>query len=299
MKFKSIVLGATLSFASVFTASGAPVLHGANAVVCRGGNGIVSRAEVLDLYEAREVYGLRVPPIQDVVVARTTLLANLHHRFVGISAYPYFLETTIASLHSHFQVLPHGSHLPLLPDHYPPIPVAGCRIEQLASFDDTGAIQLDGDILAALDGTNRLALELHETVDYLDRKWAHTTDSVFARHLVGLLLADNWGTPLDVAVKSYALNVPSPGSYLTGIGSCTLQLAIGIDGSIQLTPDAICQTTIDWTAFSESGSAILFPSGNVGEWTWTDHQSPPNRLVFSQIDLNSFNLDSVTFRRAN
>ncbi|MBS1962886.1 MAG: hypothetical protein JST04_11765 [Bdellovibrionales bacterium] len=201
--------------------------HGGTAVVCRSPDGSIARAEVLDLFEARELLGVRPMQIVDADWARTAILWALRYRYRGRSIYADTLERTIDELRYRFKFLEPGRHVELIPDVFPKIGEVGCasrlratvgdrctfrrllafdercEIEQLASFDDDGAILIDSEIYESLDPLNRLAIELHEGAYYLDRKYRRAKDSTFARRLVGLLLADHPDARLDPMIDAY------------------------------------------------------------------------------------------------
>jgi hypothetical protein len=230
--------------------------------------------------------------VKDVATERNSLLADLDRRFVGKSLYPAFLRNTLNTLHGHFKVLAPQVRIELIPDVFPKISQKGCAIEQLASFQDGGDILLDSEIFGALTPLNRLALELHESVYFLDRKWASATDSVFSRKLVGLLLANQWTVNLDKAVLSYAFNVPRAGLYSDYFGACTVTVDLGVDGSLRVTPKDTCRSQISWNAFENSSSAILNPTGTVGEWEWISaDRTSALRLV--RVDSNNLKLDQT------
>lgn len=271
--------------------------HGGTAIVCRNGDGSIASAEVLDSFEARELYGLKQIGVGDVAKARTELLDDLDRRFAGRSLYPKYLRDTLADLHGRFKLLDPKVRLELIPDVFPKISRKGCAIEQLASFDDkSGEIRLDSEIFKALSPAGRLALEMHESVYYLDRKWAKAKDSVFARKLVGLLLATQWGADLDKAVAAYAFGLPKPGRYSDMFGRCELQLAVGVDGTLRITPKPACRTVIPWNAFEDADSAILDPTGKADEWRWTDRRRT-SVLILERKDDTNVSIENESFHR--
>jgi hypothetical protein len=235
--------------------------------------------------------------VGDVARARAELLDDLDRRFAGRSLYPKYLRDTLADLHDRFQLLDPKVRLELIPDVFPKISMKGCAIEQLAAFDDdSGKIKLDSEIFKALSPAGRLTIEFHESVYYLDRKWAKAKDSVFARKLVGLLLATQWGADLDGAIGAYAFGLPKPGHYTDMFGRCVILLAVGVDGTLRLTPKPTCRTVIPWNAFEKSDSAILAPTGKADVWQW---QSPDRTsvLTLERGGDTNFSIGDESFRR--
>ncbi len=285
----------SLSFApaSVHAAEGG-LTHGGTAVVCRYPTGGIATAEVLDLFEARELLRLQPIVVNDVATERNSLLADLDSRFVGKSLYPAYLRDTLNTLHPRFKLLAPHVRIELIPDVFPKISQKGCAIEQLASFQDGGDILLDSEIFGALSPLNRLALELHESVYSLDRKWASAADSVFSRKLVGLLIANQWSAALDQAIFAYSFNVPRAGHYSDYFGACTLTLDLGVDGSLRVTPKDTCRSQISWDAFGKSPSAILKPTGTASEWKWISADRT-SELRLIRTDSNNLTLDTTDF----
>jgi hypothetical protein len=258
--------------------------HGGTAIVCRALDGSIVSAELLDLFEARELRGLNPIGVKDVAAARSSLLDALQGRFAGRSRYPQYLRSVLADLHPRFKLLAPNVRLELIPDVFPKISQKGCAIEQLAAFQDGGDILLDSEIFSALSPLNRLALEFHESVYFLDRKWASAKDSVSSRKLVGLLLADQWGADLDRTVLAYTLGFPRAGRYSNTVNS-SFRLGIESDGSIRVT-------------FQDQAPKVLKPTGSArsGEWLWTDKAQNPDS--YSELRLKAIDADTVLINDA-
>jgi len=276
--------------------------HGGTAIVCRNGDGSIASAEVLDSFEARELYGLKQIGVGDVAKARSELLNDLDRRFAGRSLYPKYLRDTLADLHGRFKLLDPKVRLELIPDVFPKISQKGCTIEQLAEFDDkSGKILLDSEIFKALSPAGRLTLEFHESVYLLDRKWAKAKDSVFARKLVGLLLATRWDANLDKAIAAYAFGFPKAGRYADSSRICAIQLDVGTDGSLRLTPELACRSVIDWDAFERAKSAVLVTNGLADQWEWNNQPARSrdgySRLVLKRRGDTEVEISGVDFHR--
>jgi len=277
--------------------------HGGTAIVCRTPEGAISSAEPLDLFEARELYGIRTIAVKDVATERVRMLNDLAKVYAGRSVYPNHLKKTLDAFHDRFRPLAPNVRLELIPDAFPKISKKGCAIEQLAAFQQNGEILLDSEIFGTLSPLGRLALELHESVYYLDRKWSKAKDSVFARKLVGLLLADQWGSALDRTLLAYALDVPRAGLYLNGLYGpqyCNLLITYGPANSLIVTELGACESVLPQNAFETSKTAALAP---VGEdiWMWTDRDSgnrdkPYGVLMLERLDTTYIRIENVEFK---
>ncbi|MBS1962887.1 MAG: hypothetical protein JST04_11770 [Bdellovibrionales bacterium] len=278
--------------------------HGGGAIVCRSPNGAITRAEVLDVFEARELYGLNPVAVTDVDATRTAMLGSLRSRYLGKSLYPAYLEQTLAMLHPRFKLLNPGVRLEVIPDAFPKINIRGCEIEQLASFNDDGVILLDREIMGALDPLNRLAIELHESAYLLDRKWRKATNSVFARKLVGFLLADHADPKLDPMIAAYDFDVPHAGIYgVQGSMSCRAEIQLRDDGGLRVYHSpGDCPDRISPTPFEANGYGDFLPTGMPDEWHWTNRKPGQTegyslvvlkRLGSGAIDLGG---ETLTFR---
>ncbi|MBS1964027.1 MAG: hypothetical protein JST04_17575 [Bdellovibrionales bacterium] len=277
-------------FAGAASAGAADLGYGSTAVVCRGAGGSVASAEVLDLYEAREIYNISVISVSDVTRARQDLLIDLARTYNGKSLYPRYLQDTIGDFHGRFRKS--DTRLKLVADVYPRIP--SCAIEQVSALQKNGEILLDAEIFSALTPIGRLAVELHDSVAFLDRKFTDAKDSRFARKLTGLLLGRKWGKSLDVAIALYSFSVPRPGRYSGGFGRCIVRIDSGTAGSLRVTPQTGCRTVISWDAFENANSAILRPTGKTDEWAWQDRSGA--KLVLKRTGSTTFTLDDVEFK---
>jgi hypothetical protein len=175
-------LWASLSWAGP-TSSG-----GGFAVVCRNAQHTIVSAELLDLYEAQERYGLRIVSSSGDLVRDYVRGVRNTYRLQG-SKDPVSIDEQRKYLSKMFEILDFtapGEHLVPLADmgHVPSVP-EGCDLEQLAIFhDDRGRISVDSEIWEALDTLSRAALFSHELYYKDVREWGEKT-SEGARALVG------------------------------------------------------------------------------------------------------------------
>jgi hypothetical protein len=291
----ALVLVSSAFLAAESRAGVQPTVYGTGAVVCRTANGAVGQAEVLDLYEASELNGIQIINVVDVPTARTAMMTDLVQRYGAVNTFPNYFASTIAAIHPEFQRLADGVTLGLAPDVYPTVIPAGCRIEQLSAVQANGMILLDPAIFSVLSPLGRFAVELHETIAALDRKWTKSTDSRFARKVVGFLLARSWGTGLDTAINAYGLNYPRGGRYADASDLCNIVITDGNDGTIRITPDLSCRTTINWDAFGQSSSAILAPTAQPGFWAWGIRGAPAPSLLVKRVDAATLTIGNSAF----
>ena len=292
----SVLLVSSCFLAAESRAGVQPTQFGTEAVVCRTANGAVGQAEVLDLYEASELNGIQLIAVTDVPTSRNALIGDLQERYAGKNLFPTYFTAMLSAVHPEFQRLADGVTLGLAKDVYPTVIPSGCHIEQLSAVQPNGMILLDPAIFSVLSPLGRFAVELHETIAALDRKWTNAPDSRFARRLVGFLLARSWGTGLDASVQAYALNYPRPGRYSDSMNRCQLALVDGTDGTIRVQPDLGCRTVINWDAFGQSAMAILAPTARVGEWAWGIRGAPSPSLVVKRVDGANLLIGAEGFR---
>lgn len=178
---------------------------GGRAVVCRDSSGKITSAELLDLYEAREVFGyvLRVSAPTEEAELQTT--AAEYRRYFGydlkeqvgpnLSAGPLSVEDVAESLRKEFETtrqkfrfiqLP--NRLQQVPDSHEPVATDGCQAEQLAIYYLDQLILVQKEIYEHLDPMNKLALLIHEQ-EYKDKRKVGATDSRRVRRTVGELFS--------------------------------------------------------------------------------------------------------------
>lgn len=213
---------------------------GGNAVVCRNQSGEITSAEVLDLYEAKNMYA-RMPQVDStldhlsiaLLVADRINKGDYHSAQTGIVTTKKFgepevryfsmprekrepfLGSLVEQIHRGMIILPPGVALNPVEDFDLTIIPKDCKIEQAAIYRDSNSqIYVVGDIWEKLDSVNKAALLLHEAV-YLMLRWEGETSSNRTRVAVGLGFA-NYAFPsvLEGVPKTRVMTCNSKDKYL-------------------------------------------------------------------------------------
>ncbi|WP_413578538.1 hypothetical protein ACLVWU_08370 [Bdellovibrio sp. HCB290] len=202
---------------SVFAKGGSDV-GGGKGVVCRNPDQSIKSVEVLDLWEARVLYGLEIQKpssntedISESIEDYAEKIADvLNIPQQGNSAIPFKLylntiaQTIVNEGNSSIQRL-HGVNLTLTPDSYEAAFPAGCGVEQIVRYKEwilpggqgiAAEAQINQDLFEKLDITNRIALALHEGLYNNLRTFSLENSSVRTRRAVGYLLSGRSFTPL-------------------------------------------------------------------------------------------------------
>jgi hypothetical protein len=150
---------------------------GGSAVVCRNAsNGIIVSAELLDLYEAKNLLGLTINAIETPYLEqalRVTQIIGKGNAFDG--AIEHVLSDSVQKIQSSMRILPPGVGLTPIHDFQSIILPKNCSIIQLARYELNETVTVDGDIWNALNNTNRAALLVHEALYRLTRSLGETT----------------------------------------------------------------------------------------------------------------------------
>lgn len=205
----------SLAFVSVLAqpdaanAIGVDSSGGGNAIVCRGPavppelKGPIVSAKVLDLYEAEVVDGLNLPTRSgapdDFALLLLKKLEDLNPEQFRNAANPYkSLTDLFTTTKANLRILPSGVGLTPIPNSLSPINPKGCGIEQLAAYQATGKLLVDGEIWDKLDDLSRAGLYVHEVV-YKWLRISGATNSLRARKIVGALFSDFPLAPVEPA----------------------------------------------------------------------------------------------------
>jgi hypothetical protein len=164
---------------------------GAKALVCRGHNGVIKSVELLDLFEAKQLYRLNVSPLgNDFESSIRGLEAKLATLLQGLSIIPmdHWIQQAIDN-----QVLVDSELEPVDDANSPIKPPPGCSFEQLALYYKTDAanptLWVNQAMWDKMDTTNRAAMIAHEAV-YEVARGQGDTDSMRSRKIVGHLFSD-------------------------------------------------------------------------------------------------------------
>ena len=172
----------------IFTVSGyaAQERGGGNAVVCKNQNGAIKSVEFLDLYEARTVLKLQIPPSNLSVLKQATDAATKIGAGNAISSNS--LIQKINDINSILNILPKGAGLIPIPDSDGIVLPKECGIVQIARYESNETINIDGDLWEKLDSQNRAALLTHEALYWWMRLYGETT-SKLTRNAIGVAFA--------------------------------------------------------------------------------------------------------------
>lgn len=194
--------------------AGAVNSGGGKAIVCRDSRNRIKSVEVLDLWEAREILGLKVPAskktVDQQVEAAAESLKNLIYynggvgtiddhgnavSYEGADALAYEIRSTAGMFTKNSnQVLHlHGKMLTPVDDSLEEAYPNGCAPEQAVIFHDDGAevgqVLINQDLVDRMDVQNQAALYIHEGLYRVLRRLDSEGNSLRARRAVGLAFA--------------------------------------------------------------------------------------------------------------
>lgn len=196
------------------TFAGHEVGNAAHAVVCRDAQQTITRAESLDLFEAKELHGLILSPVPRPGVLSRDVQAYLA-RFNPYSplrglTYSQFAKDFLSE--SQYTDAP----IRLIKDYEDAVLPTGCALEQVVlqhhfrkALQQKWRYQINEEIWYALSHFDRIAVILHEVIyrELIDHKEkvAHNRDlnSKNVRLLVGNIMADSLKDIKTDAVKNF------------------------------------------------------------------------------------------------
>ncbi len=207
--------------AKVSATDGAISGGGGKAVVCRDSEKQIKSVELLDLWEARVIFGRNIPSSNenvDVQVARVFEQMKYAVR-PNHSGSEYALDSLRATA-SWFLEKNNprvkwlkGMELVDVPDSYEVAKPRDCNIEQLVNFINSTRILVDADLWSHMDKTNQAATIAHESFYDLLRGFSKESNSVRARRVVGYTFAGGTFIPLKSVLPSEALECFGSGGY--------------------------------------------------------------------------------------
>lgn len=162
---------------------------GGGSFVCRQ-NGDITSAELIDLWEARAVFGRAVNSSNDPVDYQVAMAINKLERF-----HPRLADKVTAkinALKAVMRTVPTDMHLPPPPDSELGLVKPNCPAEGLAFYDGRlNALFYNPEIYTALsDNSHRAALLVHEGLYAVMREMpTPVRNSVSARQIVGCLFS--------------------------------------------------------------------------------------------------------------
>ena len=163
--------------------------HGGQSVVCRSSDGRIESAELLDLYEARVMYGLELLRSGE---PKENYIRQAAEKLNGAIRGNYFYtnyKDIFGGVQRITRFIPNGSRLKPIDDSLPVVLPKNCQVEQLAIYVDQTLLLVDREIWDNLDELNRAALVTHEGIYLNMRISERSTDSRRARRVNGHLLS--------------------------------------------------------------------------------------------------------------
>ncbi len=185
--FLWMILGQLAQAEPTVWLKGADSSGGGKSVVCRDSNAHLISVELLDLYEAKAMFGLS--PVSmgsslDEVLdqAKSKLMHTIELPDPNIFQ-------VMGRVKKNLRVMPAGTKLEPVDDASPVVLPQGCALEQTAVYVDEGLVVVDREHWEAMDARNKGALIVHEAIYYRSRGEGET-NSRRARKIVGHLFSD-------------------------------------------------------------------------------------------------------------
>lgn len=161
--------------------------HGGGAVVCRDSQNAILSAELLDLYEGREEFGLTLTSSED---SMAQILASMIERAKVMSNRDFSsLYAEIQQVMAKKKMLANHIGLEPVDDSFPTIKPKDCKIEQLANYKGDSVVLIDGELWEHLNNENKAALIVHEAVYKILRDRELVRNSRKARMIVAQLFS--------------------------------------------------------------------------------------------------------------
>lgn len=207
---------------------------GGKGVVCRTKNGAVESVELLDLWEARELYERKIVYSNEAIEQQ---IDEGIERLKNVIVYPYYRgfangktvsgaealayslrETAIPINSKNWGTVKRlrGIRLTQTPDSYEDAIPDQCQIEQLIQYKDVGMgggssqAFMNQDLVDRMDLTNQAALALHEALYAELRKFGEKT-SIRTRRAVGYVMSGQSFKSLDSFLKETHITCESKG----------------------------------------------------------------------------------------
>lgn len=236
-----LLLGlASLSIrAPLVRAGGSDVGNGGDVVFCATP---VARAEMLDLYEGRELYGLKIQQLRSVKLSDENLARKMIEKIDRVDPHYYeWVATELEKVLKMRRYLSPNTALTPIPDSGHPIFPRNCRVTQLANYIDNFGILIDRKYWGLLDITNRAAATVHEAVYKIERELNNAQNSIVSRRIVAFLFsttelnADLWPKIRSTTYQAKYAATPSAEIPLTVLptlehdfarGRCTTKLEL-------------------------------------------------------------------------
>lgn len=239
--------------------------NGGVSVVCRNDKGGITKAELLDTFELRNMHGLTEATFISEEEALEYVLARLdrnrNYKDTFLTHYKRIKQKTV--------FLEEGVAIDPTEDAFPILRNKKCKFEQLAVYTEHGKLLVDSEIYKHLNLINQVALTVHEVIFYIDRVVNKATSSSQSRTFTAHLLAkENEVEALDTFLKTF-FRSPLPRDYQLSEYSnmyqeCKVSIAKQDYNSFRITYGSKCRL---------AGESYIFDKYNFKRRTWTSDET--------------------------
>jgi hypothetical protein len=160
---------------------------GGKSVVCRNSKGQITSAQTLDLFEATNVYGLKLSSFSGTAEEISAKVQAKLSGAMGLNGYNY--EPFYKRVNRIMKFVPPSSVIKPIDDAAEVVLPKNCQLEQLAHYLDDETLLVSQEIWNQLSNTEKAALISHEAVYRVDRAFG-AKDSRRARRIVAHMFAD-------------------------------------------------------------------------------------------------------------
>jgi hypothetical protein len=174
---------------------------GGKSVVCRNSKGQITSAQTLDLFEAKNVYNLKLTSYSGSVEEISVKIQAKFSDAMGAGAYdfgPFYRR-----VNKIMKLVPPSSVIKPIDDAAEVVLPKDCQLEQLAHYVDDETLLVSQEIWDHLSNTEKAALISHEAVYRVDRSFG-AKDSRRARRIVASLFSDFTFEPVNGDVPKTA-----------------------------------------------------------------------------------------------
>lgn len=171
---------------------------GGRAVVCRNKDNSIKSAELLDLYEAKTIYGLTLrSPRKTFEEDRSFAFKKmLIHFSSDQKENENDLKESIELFDENTTYISYPNKLKQVNDSEEPVVPEDCSIEQVAHFYEDDKLIVQKEIYDAFDILSKSALFVHEGTFYMARSIRNDATSRQSRKFVGLFYSTKVLTPI-------------------------------------------------------------------------------------------------------
>ncbi len=160
---------------------------GGKSVVCRNSKGQITSAQTLDLFEAKNVYNLKLTSYDGTVEEISQKIQAKLKATISTDEYDY--GSIYKRVNKIMKWVPPSVVIKPIDDAAEVVLPKNCQLEQLAHYIDDETLVVSQEIWNHLSNTEKAALISHEAIYRVDRAFG-AKDSRRARRIVGHLFSD-------------------------------------------------------------------------------------------------------------